>query len=257
MFRVRLHIEYDGSPYSGWQIQNQGQKTVQGELTRALCKIFDDDIKVVSSSRTDTGVHALDQVVHFDVKRDPLSFEMVHAIQGHLPPSIVVKKAFLAPQDFHANRDAIKKTYKYVIRNSDTRDALKWNQSLFIRRPLDLNYLNSISQVLVGHHDFKSFQNSGTDVETTDRKIYEIKWALTAPGWIEFTITGNGFLKQMVRNIVGTLLAMENDRLPTSRLIEILSARNRQVAAKTAPPEGLYLVKVFYPAELDIKCREI
>lgn len=257
MYRVRLHLEYDGSPYCGWQIQTQGQKTVQGELTQVLRKIFDDEIKVIGASRTDTGVHALDQVVHFDVQRDPESFGLIHAIQGNLPPSIVVKKAYIAPPDFHANRSAVKKTYEYWIRNAETRDALKWNFSHYVRRPLDLDYLNQTSQILLGRHDFKSFQNAGTDVENTVREILAIRWDQPDEGWIRLSVTGSGFLKQMVRNIVGTLLSMENDKLSASKLTEILEARNRQAAAKTAPAEGLRLVKVFYPIELDNKCREI
>lgn len=125
---------------------------------------------------------------------------------------------------------------------------------MWIKKPLNLDYLNQVAQYLVGKHDFKSFQNMGTELKSTVREVYEAKWVLRKPGWIEFYIRGNGFLKQMVRNIVGTQLALEKEGQPPENMREIINAQDRQKASKTADPEGLYLVDVKYPQTLDNKC---
>lgn len=251
-----MDLSYDGSEFLGWQKQPHGQ-TVQGELERVIKKIFEEDIKLIGASRTDSGVHAFHQVAHFDCKKDPTKIKLKHALQGNLPRTISILQTYLAPPDFHANRSPTRKTYRYLIRNAFSPSALRHDQSVWVRKPLNLDYLNLISEKLLGNQDFKSFQNAGTEVESTIREILEARWSSPHPGWAEFWITGNGFLKQMVRNIVGTLLSLENDKAPVEKLVQIIEKRSRQAASKTAPPEGLFLYKVFFPIELDKRCRKI
>lgn len=238
----------------GWQKQPKGTFTVQGVLEEKLSQIFREEIQVQGSGRTDRGVHALHMVAHFDCSMDPTKIKLQMALQSLCPKFIAIKNVYVAPKEFHAQRSATEKTYKYLIRNAPTPSSQLWNKSVWIKQPLDLDYLNQVAQFLIGTHDFKSFQNAGTDLKTTVREIYEAKWILRKPGWVEFYIRGNGFLKQMVRNIVGTQLALLKERQPIEKMKEILEAKDRTVAYKTADPEGLYLVSVKYPQTLDNKC---
>lgn len=253
-YRVRLDLSFDGSLFMGWQRQLEGTYTVQGVLEEKLSEIFKEKINVQGSGRTDRGVHALRLVAHFDCSSDPTRINLRMALQGKCPKFLVIKEVYVAPKEFHAQRSALEKTYKYLIRNASTPSSMRWNKSVWIKKPLNLEYLNEISKCLIGTHDFKSFQNAGTVLKTSVREIYEAKWAQRSPGWVEFSIRGNGFLKQMVRNIVGTALALEKSGQPIERMREILEARDRQAALKTADPEGLYLVRVKYPQTLDNKC---
>lgn len=253
-YRVRLDLSFDGSLFMGWQKQSNGTFTVQGVLEEKLSEIFKEKINVQGSGRTDRGVHALHLVAHFDCSMDPTKIKLRMALQSKCPKFLVIKNVYVAPKEFHAQRSALEKTYKYLIKNAPTPSAMKWNKSVWIKHKLDLHYLNEISKCLIGTHDFKSFQNTGTDLKTSVREIYEAKWTQVRPGWIEFSIRGNGFLKQMVRNIVGTQLALAKSGQPIEKMKEILEAKNRQVALKTADPEGLYLVSVKYPQTLDNKC---
>ncbi len=253
-YRVRLDLAFDGALFMGSQKQAEGTYTVQGVLQEKLSQIFREKIHVQLSGRTDRGVHALHQVAHFDCSTDPKRIKLRAALQGLLPKFLVIKQTYLAPKDFHALRSTTEKTYKYLIRNAPTPSAQLWNKSVWVRNKLNIEYLNKTSSYLIGEHDFKSFQNTGTDLKTTVRKIHRAEWVLRKPGWVEFYISGNGFLKQMVRNIVGTALALEKSGQPSEMMKEILQARDRQKALKTAPSEGLYLVEVLYPQTLDNKC---
>jgi tRNA pseudouridine38-40 synthase len=253
-YRVRLDLSFDGSLFMGWQRQPEGTYTVQGVLEEKLSQIFKEDIHVQGAGRTDRGVHALHMVAHFDCSTDPKRINLRVALQSLCPKFLVIKNVYLAPKEFHAQRSATEKTYKYLIRNAATPSSQLWNKSVWIKKPLNLDYLNQVAQYLVGKHDFKSFQNMGTELKSTVREVYEAKWVLRKPGWIEFYIRGNGFLKQMVRNIVGTQLALEKEGQPPENMREIINAQDRQKASKTADPEGLYLVDVKYPQTLDNKC---
>lgn len=253
-YRVRLDLAFDGSLFMGSQKQLPGTYTVQGVLEEKLSGIFKETIHVQPSGRTDRGVHALHQVAHFDCSTDPKRIQLRMALQARLPKFLVIKEVYMAPAEFHARSSALEKTYRYLIRNAKTPSSQLWNKSIWIKRPLSIEYLNETAKYLVGTHDFKSFQNSGTVLKTTTREIYEAYWIQKKPGWVEFYIRGNGFLKQMVRNVVGTQLALEKAGQPPEKMKEILEARNRQMALKTADPEGLYLVEVKYPQTLDKKC---
>lgn len=300
-FRVRLHMSYDGTEYHGWQKQvgadgNQTHVTVQGTIEAAVKQIFGEQLSVVGASRTDSGVHAQMQVAHFDCKRDPTTFkDLRFSLQGLTPDSLVIKEAFLAPENFHAIATSVDKTYRYSILNRKVPSALRHRTTWWLREPLDIDFLNEATRFIIGTHDFKSFQTSGTYVETTTRKITKAFWRRVACANVElpttreidstgnhtvadptgnrsaaypvlplpdadillFEIQGEGFLKQMVRNLVGTIVDLHlNGRRPRD-MKTILEALDRRKAGNTAPAHGLFLNEVRYPPELDNRCRPL
>jgi tRNA pseudouridine38-40 synthase len=254
--RVRLHLEYDGTDFSGWQRQTT-RSSVQGSLEAAISKICGKPIHVLGASRTDAGVHALRQVAHFDCPRDPEAFDFRYAIQCLIPESIVVREFFLAPRDFHAIALVSDKIYKYRILNRRVPSALQKRYTHWVRFPLDTDFLNAASAHIVGKQDFKALQSSGTPVQTTVRYVREASWARVDDDILEFTIRGDGFLKQMVRNIVGTLVDLNQRNEPPERMKLILDTLDRKQAGPTAPPQGLFLYQVNYPEEVDNGCRRI
>lgn len=256
--RYRLHISYDGTRFLGWQKQPEG-RTVQGEVDQALKLLFKTDIATQGSGRTDAGVHALDQVVHFDYDGDTSRFDIVRGLNRFLTPDVVVREAYESPSHFHCLRDAENKIYHYHILSSPTPNPLKTRYAYWLRSAVDLEYLNAITAPLIGEHDFKAFQTTGTELKTTVRHIHNAQWTLgPEPDDILFQIQGNGFLKQMVRNIVGTLLDGYWEKRHTPESIRsILSSKDRQKAGSTAPAQGLTLFKVNYPETLDNKCRKL
>lgn len=257
MQKVKLLISYDGTDYEGWQRQADGKPTIQEALETALSRLFNQRITVTASGRTDAGVHAEAQVIHFTAPKDPTSMKLVRALNSLLPESIAVKKAWLAPEEFHAQRSAVQKTYRYLIHNSPIPDPLRRRFTTWLKKPLNVEKLNEITKPLLGEHDFKSFQTSGTVLKTTVRTILKAQWAVVDENLIEFRITGTGFLKQMVRNIVGTALYLNQNDLGPDEMQRILEAKDRQFAKNTAPAQGLRLESVEYPPDLDNKCREI
>lgn len=262
-FRVRLDISYDGADFFGWQRQTN-HPSVQGTLEAAVAQIFGEPITVLGASRTDTGVHAVQQVAHFDIKKDPRTFkDLTYSIQCLLPDSIAIKKAYLAPADFHSIATSTGKTYRYTILNRQRPSAQRRGATWWVRQPLNLTNLNSAAHLLIGTHDFKSFQTTGTTVESTIRRVQTASWELvdrsrfsseSGPDSLEFTIAGEGFLKQMVRNLVGTMVDLELDHRAPQEIAKILQAVDRRKAGNTAPAQGLYLARVHYPHELDKRC---
>ncbi|MDX9731305.1 MAG: tRNA pseudouridine(38-40) synthase TruA [Bdellovibrionales bacterium] len=283
--RVRLHLSYDGTEFHGWQRQTdangrQTQVTGQGTIEAAVAKVFGEKLSVVGASRTDAGVHAQMQVAHFDAKKDPTTFrDLRYSLQSLTPDSLVIKDVFLAAPNFHSIASSIDKTYRYSILNRRVPSALRHRTTWWVREPLDLDLLNEACQFLIGTHDFKSFQTSGTHVDSTIRTISHAIWHRVGPteakisiagdspisrddsqlseDTLLFEIRGNGFLKQMVRNIVGTLVSLQLDRRPAKDVKSILEALDRRKAGTTAPPQGLFLTRVRYPHELDIRCRPL
>jgi len=259
--KIKLLLSYDGSAFAGWQRQNHAPKpTGQGTLEALLSRLFDVQVKVMGASRTDAGVHALGQVAHFRAPKPLTKYKLLKSLNAMAPDALVCRAAWEAPEDFHALASAHSKTYRYLIHNSPTRSPLRHNHTAWVNRPLDLEFLNRTTAHLVGTHDFKSFQSSGSEVTTTTREILKASWRRPAQGGqnlVEFSITGTGFLKQMVRNIVGTCLDLHQDGEAPEMIKEILNARDRRQALSTAPPQGLYLIKVHYPRDLDIRCRKL
>lgn len=255
--KVKLQLAYDGSEFGGWQRQKTAMPTVQGVLEKAVSRLFNTNVKVVGAGRTDAGVHALGQVAHFVAPQPIERYNLVHAINSLTPASLSVHQAWEVPDEFHALASCTGKVYRYLILNTPTPSALRRHHFTWMRHPLDLENLNQMSQFLVGEQDFKSFQSAGTPVKSTVRKVWKAHWRRRSPQLVEFSIHGNGFLKQMVRNIVGTLLELQWNKEPPETIREILNARDRSQAGTTAPPQGLYLYHVQYPSSLDNKCRKL
>lgn len=259
--RIRMLVSYDGTYFCGWQRQNHGPlKSVCHVIEDALERLFQQKIHVQGSGRTDVGVHAMAQVCHFDlVGQDEKFFKMdlAWSLKSQLPDSVVIRKVWVAPDDFHALHSATHKTYKYLIYNANRRNPFIGRFAAWHRKPLSLEFLNECTQHIVGEHDFKSFQSVGTPVHHTVRRVLSASWRQKNSKVLEFTITGTGFLKQMVRNIVGTALFLDQKGRPSSDMKVILESMDRQAAGPPAPAEGLFLWKVYYPRELDNKCREL
>ena len=259
--RGRLLLSYLGTGYRGWQKQPQGVPTIQEELEKTLSKLFDSEVTIVGSGRTDAGVHAYGQVAHFNAPKPFSHFkDLKKSLNSLLPNNIVVRQIYEAPPNFHALASVVEKTYIYKILQSKNPSPFQYDRALWRPKKLNLHLLNELSSVLLGEHDFASFQSAGTEVATTVRNIYAAKWTQPRESLVEFRITGDGFLKQMVRNIVGTLLDLHDSGNSTAlkeELAKILDRKTRQAAGSTAAAHGLYLHHVVYPKELDKKCRKL
>jgi tRNA pseudouridine38-40 synthase len=257
----RMLISYDGTDYCGWQKQGEhafgpDKPSLQETLEIALQKILNEPIDLCASGRTDAGVHAIAQQANFFCER-PLPKDLCWALKAKLPASIAAKKVWLAPQEFHSTLSARAKTYRYWVWNDQRATALLARYSWWVRNPLDIEKLNHMSQFLLGRQDFASFRSMGTPVKHTIREIYRAQWTWKNRNLLQFEITGNGFMKQMVRNIVGTLVEADLKGQESSRIREILAKKDRKAAGATAPPQGLFLKKVYYPKDLDNRCRQL
>ncbi len=261
MPRIKFTLAYDGTDFCGWQRQSHGDKpSVSQTVSEGLEYVFNHKVALFASGRTDSGVHALNQVCHFDTTRTEArlqGFDICRAMKTRLPPSIVIKKAWIAPDDFHATLSPEKKTYRYLILNAPQPSVFLNRYADWIYHPLRMDFLNECAQLVVGKKDFKSFQSMGSEVPHTVRTITSAHWGWRKPGIAQFTITGTGFLKQMVRNIVGTQLLLERKKMSASQMTEIIAAQDRKVAGPAAAPQGLYLLRVYYPLDLDNRCREL
>ncbi len=245
MRKLKILIEYEGTRYYGWQLQpNQG--SIQEVLESKLHKITREKIRVIGSGRTDSGVHAEGQVAHFQTRSTMQLQEFLRAMNSLLPPDIVVKKVEEARPDFHAQISATRKTYRYTILNRDYPSALLCRRAHYIATPtLNVTAMRKAARYLVGRKDFKSFQGSGCTAKSTMREIYRLSIA-KKDDFIQITVDGSGFLKYMVRNIVGTLIEIGWNKWPPEQMRAILKSKNRRLAGPTAPSRGLCLVKVVY-----------
>lgn len=244
MKRIKLTIAYDGTNYCGWQIQPNGI-TVEEVLNRALKKLTGEDILVIGASRTDSGVHALGNVAVFDTETTIPAERIAMALNQRLPEDIVITKSEEVPPDFHPRYCDCSKTYEYHIINTQIPIPTKRLTNYFVSYPLDMNKMRQAASYLVGEHDFASFCNVRTDVESTVRTIYSLD-ILQDGEEITIRIKGNGFLYNMVRIIVGTLIRVGRGFYEPERVREILEAKDRKVAGVTAPAHGLILVSINY-----------
>ena len=255
--KVRLLLSYKGSKFYGWQKQSQ-YRSVQGEIESSLYKLFNHDIRVIGSGRTDTGVHALGQSAHFEIEDSLMKNKNLRkALQALLPPDIALLDLWEAPGEFHARASSKKKSYLYLIWSGESPPVLFSDLLWWRRESLDLEKLKQISQIFIGTWDFKSFQNSGSEIKNSVRRIYQSQWRQLSPSLFSYQIKGSGFLKQMVRNIVGTSIDLLSYKQAPEKLKEILEAKDRKQALRTAPSQGLYLERVFYPRPLDKACRPL
>jgi tRNA pseudouridine38-40 synthase len=265
MRTFKLTLAYDGTHYAGWQLQQGPVTTLQGTLERVLEKITGESIRVAASGRTDAGVHALGQVVSFRSSTHLSADVFQRALNAELPRDMAALEVVEAPDDFHATRCARRKRYRYVIDDQRLPDVFIRAYAWQIFTPLDVAAMHRAAQALLGTHDFSSFETSGSRRETSVRTIYDISVERPlgrsmglAPGhWrdasgthgVVVEVEANGFLYNMVRAIVGSLVEIGRGTQPEMWLSEVLAARNREVAGQTAPPQGLFLVKVDYGRE--------
>lgn len=243
--RMALIVEYDGSGYHGWQSQ-PGLRTVQGVLEKALSQVADSEIKVVYSGRTDTGVHATHQVVHFDTDGARNIRAWVHGTNALLPKDVCVRWGQEISDAFHARYSATARRYRYVIHNAAIRPALLQGNVTWQCRRLDHELMQEAAQVLQGKHDFTSFRAVQCNAETAEREIKAIQ-VFRRGDLVIIDIKANAFLHHMVRNIAGVLMAVGQGREQVSWVKDVLHAKDRKKGAETAPAYGLYLVDVTYP----------
>lgn len=242
--RIKLTVEYNGTRYGGFQRQKNAP-TIQGELERALYALTGEEIAVVGAGRTDAGVHALGQVVHFDTDSLLPIERFPRALNAHLPPDIAVRRGEEVPLSFHARKSAKGKRYVYRIFNDPERPALFADTLWHIREPLDDQAMDEAVRYLIGTHDFCSFRASGSSVMGTIRTMTQAEISRSGPV-LTCTFAANGFLYNMVRIIVGTLVEIGRGKLPAEEMAAILAAKDRGVAGPTAPPQGLVLEEVYY-----------
>lgn len=241
---IKLELSYDGCDFAGWQLQ-PGKRTVQGVLEGALASILGRPTPVMASGRTDSGVHALAQVVHFPVYTAIPADGLMCALNALMPRDVSVLDVTEAPAAFHACHAARSKEYAYWIERAPVLSPMVSRYVLHEPQPLDISAMSRAAALLVGEHDFASFMGSGSSVKTTVRTVFVSELEETQQR-LCYRIVGSGFLRHMVRNIVGTLLEVGRGSMEADAVTEILGACDRRVAGPTAAPQGLYLVRVTY-----------
>lgn len=244
MSNIKLTIEYDGTNYHGWQSQKNAL-SIQDTLENALRKLTGEECKLIGSSRTDVGVHALGQVANFHTNSRIPPEKFSYALNSILPKDIAIKESAEVPLDFHSRHCAKGKKYKYIICNSTYRPALLRNRAWHISSPLNIEAMSKAAMYFQGTHDFSAFRATGSSVKTSVRTIMQTSLKANEE-IIEFEISGNGFLYNMVRIIMGTLAEVGMGKIPYDAVPEIIESCDRTRAGKTAPAQGLYLVEVYY-----------
>ncbi len=246
MVRVALGVEYAGDRFEGWQSQEHG-RTVQDTLERALASVAGEMVRTHCAGRTDTGVHATVQVIHFDTNAErPLS-AWVRGVNRHLPPAVAVRWSIEVDPRFHARFCAVERCYRYVLFNSPVRPALLAGRAGWFHVPLDVEKMAEAAACLVGKHDFSTFRSARCQSKTPIRYMYEAS-VVRDGDYLLFDFRANGFLHHMVRNLVGALVYVGKGHYPPEWLAEILASGERSRTAPTFAPDGLYLCGVRYPA---------
>ncbi|MEZ5528627.1 MAG: tRNA pseudouridine(38-40) synthase TruA [Porticoccaceae bacterium] len=248
--RIAAAVEYDGSAFCGWQRQTHSP-SIQFHVEAALTQVANERIGVACAGRTDTGVHATNQIIHFDTRADRSARNWVLGVNANLPFGIRLHWAEERPAQFHARFAATARTYRYLIANQPHRSALFYHWLTWEKRPLDEGRMHRAVQLLLGENDFSSFRAAGCQSNTPNRNVH------AASVWrqgelVILEITANAFLHHMVRNITGALLCVGRGDYPEEWLGELLALRDRTQAPPTAPPNGLYLVRVDYPDRFDM-----
>jgi len=242
---VKLIIEYDGTNYCGWQLQPNGI-SIQDVVEQALSRLLGSPVRLYSSGRTDAGVHARGMVALFHTHRTLPLRAYVHGLNTFLPPDIAIQHAEVAPEGFNPRSDAVGKQYRYTIYNAPCRSPLLRNHTWHIREPLDLAAMREAALSFVGEHDFTAFRASGCAANSSVRTITALEISDQGEGIVTIDVFGNGFLRNMVRIMAGTLAEIGQRRLPVTVVPELLAHGDRSMAGVTAPAQGLCLMKVFY-----------
>lgn len=248
--RIALGLQYDGQPFYGWQTQPHGC-TIQDHLTQAVKAFTGQVLSLTAAGRTDTGVHASAQVVHFDSPVGRSLYSWVRGINSFLPNSIAVQWAREVPPEFHARFSAFERHYDYFLFAHPVRPALLAGKVGWFHRPLDPAKMQEAARVLEGTHNFSSFAATACQAKSPIKHCYRVELAEQGP-FLRFHIRANAFLHHMVRNIIGALVQIGSGRQPVSWMADLLQACNSRIAIPTFMPDGLYLSQVFYPAHFDI-----
>jgi len=249
--RIALGVEYDGSRFHGWQTQQPDVRTVQETLEAALSKVADRPVAVTCAGRTDTGVHASEQVVHFDTeaRRPPHGWVMGGNV--NLPKDLCVLWAAEVPEAFHARFSAVARTYRYWILNRLSRPAIFHRRVTWIHRPLDAERMHRAGQALVGTHDFTSYRTVHCQAKNPVRTLHHLRVERQGD-LVCLEVRADGFLHHMVRNIAGVLIAIGAGEAGEGWAAEVLEHRDRTLGGVTAPPDGLYFHHVDYPTEFEL-----
>ncbi|WP_435627075.1 tRNA pseudouridine(38-40) synthase TruA [Candidatus Ferrigenium straubiae] len=245
--RVALGVEYDGRPYCGWQSQAE-ESTVQDTLQRALSQIAGEPISIIAAGRTDTGVHALEQVVHFDTQVERPLPAWVRGTNAVLPESVAVRWAHPVPDEFHARFSAHGRSYRYLLINRPVRSALHAGKAGWFHLPLDIAAMQAAAEYLLGEHDFSAFRSSECQAKSPVKHLRQMD-IYRQGEMLVFDLSAGAFLHHMVRNIVGCLIYVGKGKHPPDWMKEILEGRSRTMAAPTFAPDGLYLRRIQYEAK--------
>ena len=244
--RIRLIVQYDGAAYVGWQVQANGL-SIQARMEQELKKITGEDIRLNGSGRTDSGVHARAQVAHFDTNSRIPADKFAYALNAGLPPDIRVAYSDLAPAEFHARFDVCRKHYHYAVWHAPHNSPFLRNTALHVHHPLDLEAMEAAAEMVLGAHDFAAFKSAGVEMKSTLRTIFVSHWERQGPGLLIYHVAGSGFLYNMVRILVGTMLEIGGGRRVLSSMAAALENPRREQAGPTAPAQGLTLWRVEYP----------
>lgn len=244
MRNIKLTIEYDGKDFNGWQKQ-PNKLNIQGEIEKAIQNVTGEQVNLIGSGRTDAGVNAFGQVANFKIDSEFPIEKMATAINSQLKKSIRVKKAEEVSSDFHSRYNCHSKTYNYVIDNSEQGSAIYRNLSYHVSKKLNIEKMQKAISYFIGEHDFSSFKSSGTSSKSSVRTIYNAT-VVKENDKVTISLTGNGFLYNMVRIISGTLVEVGLNNIEPEEIPKIIEAKNRQMAGKTLPPQGLFLINVEY-----------
>ena len=244
-------VEYLGSHYKGWQSQDN-QETIQDQIEKALSSVANENLRIYSAGRTDSGVHALGQVFHFSSNADRTDSQWLDGINSHLPSDIRIQWIKVVDEEFDARHSAVSRTYVYLINNNEF-DVFSDQRVLYVREKLNTELMKEACQYLIGKHDFSSFRASSCQSNNPIREMKNIE--LEVGKFISITFTANAFLHHMIRNIVGTLLDIGTEKISPKDISQILHAKDRNVASKTASAAGLYLVKINYPEKYGFPFR--
>jgi len=248
--RISLAVRYDGSQYHGWQSQDE-VVSVQQCVERALSRVANQSISVVCAGRTDAGVHATAQVIHFDTEVDRTEQSWVFGANSNLPADITILWAKIVDRDFHARFSAKARTYKYVILNQDVRPGILRKAVSWHYKPLDVDLMQKGARHLLGEHDFNAYRGAACQAKHPVRTIYRLDVAKRGR-MVVFEVKANAFLMHMVRNIVGVLVAIGEGVKAPEWALEVLNSRDRRCGGVTIGPNGLYLVSIDYPDEFNL-----
>ena len=242
---IRMVVAYDGRHYHGWQRQAEAT-TIQGVLEDGIQRMTGESVKLIASGRTDAGVHALHQVCHFMTRSSLAPESIKRGLNALTPADIYVKETALAPLDFHARYSAKSKTYEYRVLNREQPDPFLRFYTWHILLKLDVAEIQACLPMLVGRHDFSSFRSSGSGNTDPERHIVRAELHRAEEGILRFIFEADGFLRHMVRNIVGTLMDVGLGKIGRDEFLKIFQAKDRQLAGIKAPPQGLFLTMVHY-----------